>query len=99
MITPAEARRRWRTRAGQLLARRVIREEPVCWLQFPGVCTGAATTADHVQPVTRRPDLVLVRSNLRGACSECNRARNSTPVEALSLGSDTRPPALDIFGS
>lgn len=85
------------TRAWRKLRDQVVREEPTCWLQLPGICTAASTTADHVQPVKARPDLALVRSNLRGACEPCNRARGNTPVESLRLVQD-QPPALSIFG-
>lgn len=87
------------TNAWKQLAKRVIREEPVCWLKFPGICTGQSTTADHVMPVLTHPELALVRSNARGACRGCNRARSSTPVELLRLGDSGEPAAaLGIFG-
>jgi 5-methylcytosine-specific restriction endonuclease McrA len=92
----AEARRQWRTRAGQQLAKRVVREEPLCWLQFPGICTRVSTTADHIRTLAERPDLVLDRANLHGACAECNNARRNTPLESLRLGAD-QPAALGIF--
>lgn len=85
------------TQAWRKLAKQVAREEPVCWLQFPGICTGASTTGDHVIPVTVRPDLALNRSNVRGACGPCNDARRNTPVESLRLGDRERPAALSIF--
>lgn len=85
------------TQAWRRLAKQAAREEPVCWLQFPGVCTGASTTGDHVIPVTVRPDLALVRSNVHGACGPCNTARRNTPVEALRFDRDD-PPALGVFG-
>jgi 5-methylcytosine-specific restriction endonuclease McrA len=79
-----------------VLRDRVVNDEPICWLQFPGVCTRVSTTADHVIPKSVRPDLVMVRSNLRGACLPCNKARNTTPIEALRLTDEARP-ALGIF--
>lgn len=85
------------TQAWRRLAKQAAREEPVCWLQFPGVCTIASTTGDHVIAVTKRPDLALIRSNVRGACAACNTARRNTPVELLKLGTPTRPVALDAF--
>src|SRR4051794_10040219 len=80
------------TQAWRKLAKQVAREEPVCWLQFEG-CTGASTTGDHVIPVVVRPDLALVRSNVRGACSACNYKRGNLPVSALNLGATTEPAA------
>lgn len=73
----------------------VIREEPTCRLRFPGICTIVSTTADHIVPVSERPELALVRTNLRGACSPCNDARKTVPDEALRL--DSTSPALSIF--
>lgn len=87
------------TQAWRKLAKQAAREEPTCWLQFEGVCTRRSTTGDHVIPVTERPDLALVRSNVRGACSPCNYARRNLPLTALRLGDDDgERPALSIFG-
>ena len=61
--------RRWRELAAQ-----VRREEPVCWLRLPG-CTGVSTTANHIIPAAVRPELAHTRSNLRGACRNCNSRR------------------------
>lgn len=53
------------------LRARVLREEPTCRLRLPG-CTGRSTTAAHIQSVAERPNLFLVRSNVRGSCASCN---------------------------
>lgn len=82
------------TRAWRKLRDRVVAEEPLCWLRFPGICTRLSTTADHVIPYKQRPDLAMSRDNHRGACGPCNSARSSTPIEALNL---ERPAALSIF--
>jgi hypothetical protein len=89
------------TWAWRKLRDRVVREEPVCRLRFQGVCTLVSTTADHIQTVSDRPDLALDRTNLRGACRECNEARRTVPDEALVLGTaETRDqPALSVFSS
>lgn len=79
------------SRAWRALVEVVVREEPRCWLVLAG-CTSRSTTADHVIPYVERPDLGLVRSNLRGACDHCNKARGRRPVAPKS-----RPRALDIF--
>lgn len=84
------------TRAWRRLRDQVIAEEPTCRLAFPGICTTVSTTADHIKPVSVRPDLALVRTNLRGACQPCNEARRTVPDEALRLGQHAK--ALDIFG-
>jgi 5-methylcytosine-specific restriction endonuclease McrA len=86
------------TRAWRRLRARVIRQEPVCKLRFPGICTGASTTADHIVSVTAHPELALVRSNVRGACVACNEARGSMPDELIRYGQRELPPAaLDVF--
>lgn len=72
-----------------------VAEEPVCWLQLEG-CTGASQTADHVLTVRDRPDLALVRSNLRGVCHSCNRRRGRLGVNELRRGGAA--PALGFFG-
>lgn len=85
------------TRAWSQLAKQVAREEPVCWLQLEG-CTRASTTGDHVIAVTERPDLALVRSNVRGACRSCNYKRGNLPVSALRLGDEAAArPGLSVF--
>jgi hypothetical protein len=73
----------YRTNKWRQLSRRVIREEPVCWLLLPG-CTIKATTADHIHPVTQRPELFFSRSNCRGACRNCNSLRRDTPLSELA---------------
>lgn len=83
------------TRAWRTLRAQVLAEEPICWLQFDGICTGPSTTGDHVISVEERPDLALVRTNVRGACAACNLARGRTPADLLERRS---PPALDFFG-
>lgn len=72
-----------RTRAWRTLRDQVVAEEPLCWLRLPGICTTYSETADHVLTVKERPDLALVRGNLRGACHACNRSRNAKRVEEL----------------
>ena len=55
-----------RTRAWRKLRDQVVVEEPVCWLGLP-CCTRWATTADHVIPVSHRPDLGMDRANVTKA--------------------------------
>lgn len=83
------------TRAWRKLRDQVVREEPLCWLRFPSICTQVSTTADHVLTYTERPDLAMARTNLRGACQPCNNARKNTPASALR---DDQPAALRFFG-
>jgi 5-methylcytosine-specific restriction endonuclease McrA len=85
------------TRAWRRLRDQVVKEEPTCRLRIVGICTTVSTTADHIIPVTARPDLAMQRSNLRGSCTPCNEARHSLPDSALVTERDQRPPALDLF--
>lgn len=41
------------------------------------VCGAPATNVDHIVPVSERPDLLLVRANLRATCARCNFGRVS----------------------
>ncbi|BBH17489.1 hypothetical protein Back2_17760 [Nocardioides baekrokdamisoli] len=86
------------TRAWRALRDRVVAEEPDCTLRLPG-CTRASQTGDHIKPVETHPHLALERTNVRGACTSCNRLRGSIPNESLVLGDPTthRARALDIF--
>jgi 5-methylcytosine-specific restriction endonuclease McrA len=84
------------TRAWRRLRDQVVAEEPTCRLRFPGICTVTSTTGDHIVPVTERPELALVRTNIRGTCQPCNEARRTVPDESLRLGE--RSEALGIFG-
>jgi 5-methylcytosine-specific restriction endonuclease McrA len=72
-----------RTRAWRRLRDQVVSEEPLCWLRLPGICTNYSETADHILTVKERPDLAMVRTNLRGACHACNRSRNAKRVDEL----------------
>lgn len=82
------------TQAWRRLAKQVCREEPLCWLQLHG-CTRLSTTGDHLEPVTDRPELALVRTNVRGACRSCNERRGNLPLASLNL--EPRSAALSVF--
>jgi 5-methylcytosine-specific restriction endonuclease McrA len=84
------------SRAWRKLRDQVVRDEPTCRLRFPRICTLVSTTADHIVPVVEAPELVMTRSNLRGACTPCNEARRNVPNEALRLGGE-QSEALSIF--
>lgn len=71
---------RWRKLRAQ-----VIREEPLCQLRIPGVCTQVSTTADHKIPYTLRPDLEYERANLQGACAECNNKKRAKTMDELPM--------------
>lgn len=71
------------TRAWVTLRKQVVAEEPYCWLRLAG-CTLLSQTADHLQTVKDRPDLALVRANLRGACTACNLKRGSKTLAQVA---------------
>lgn len=75
------------TRRYQTLRLVVLEQEPWCWLRLAG-CTGRSTTADHVVTVAEcirigRPDLIVARENMRGACGPCNFSRKDQPIDAI----------------
>jgi hypothetical protein len=82
-MSPSPWRKLRSTNAWRQLAKRTIAEEPLCWLRLAG-CTVHSTTADHIIPVTTRPDLALIRTNTRGACRNCNYKRGNTPASQLA---------------
>lgn len=107
-MRPPPARRRIKPRSsGQLNHRRwrrlrdqVVREEPVCRLRLPGICTLASTTGDHIIAVSHRPDLKFVRRNVRGSCRACNQYRGNRPLsEVRAELTRSAPPAkaLEFF--
>jgi 5-methylcytosine-specific restriction protein A len=50
------------------LRKRVLREEPWC----RDGCGERSTVADHIIPVSERPDLAFTRSNLQGLAADCH---------------------------
>lgn len=89
------------SRAWRRLRDQVVREEPVCRLRYPG-CTIRSVTGDHIIPVKYRPDLKLVRSNVRGACTSCNQLRGSGSPRRMAVirrqqQHQSLPPALEFF--
>ena len=89
------------TRAWRRLRKQVLDAEPLCRLRLPGICTVVATTAGHIKPVETHPELALERTNVRGECWPCNKAKGTLPDELLRLDDrDQEPPdrpALDVF--
>lgn len=82
----------WRRLRAEVLA-----EEPNCY-----ICGAQASQVDHVEPLVRRPDLGMDRSNLRAACSRCNliKSRSEAALSALEKRRtgervDVRPTGLD----
>ena len=55
----------------------VLAAEPLCrFCQAAGQVTAAAVV-DHIEPVRQRPELRLVRSNLRALCKPCHDAHTA----------------------
>lgn len=84
------------TRAWRTLRAKVLREEPTCRIQGPG-CTHISDTVDHIHPRSIRPDLAMVRRNLRGACAHCNYSRGNGTKQRGTNQPAKRPAALDLF--
>lgn len=49
-----------------------------CQIQYPGICTGYATTVDKIKPAALRPDLARDPSNWQAACDACNEHKART---------------------
>ena len=60
-----------RGRVWRRLRAQVLRQEPTCYWcgRRPSTCV------DHLLPLSQRPDLAHVRSNLVGACMPCNASK------------------------
>ena len=80
---PARARHPRGHRAYRRLRAQVLIEELVCRMCRRVGRTTAATVVDHIIPLKRRPDLLLVRKNLQALCGECHRKK--TAREHLQL--------------
>ncbi len=73
----------WGGRRAQAWTRAVLaRYGRVCALGLRG-CTVLATTGDHVEPFSERPDLAYDIENGRPACLHCNSSRGVTPLDQL----------------
>lgn len=68
----------------------VRREEPLCrnplGLHAPGE-TVPTEEIDHIIPRRERPDLALVRSNLRGLCKRCHSSVTALAQRPRAAGS------------
>jgi len=68
------ARKRGYDGEWEAMRARVLAEQPIC--ETVG-CGARSSHADHIQPVRFRPELRLVRSNLRALCQSCHNARSA----------------------
>ncbi|HWX48139.1 MAG TPA: HNH endonuclease signature motif containing protein [Roseomonas sp.] len=53
----------------------VLAEEPLCRFCLELGRLTPAREVDHIEPIARRPDLRLVRTNLRPLCTPCHSRR------------------------
>lgn len=85
---PAEARRLHDARRGSSTARGydrhwqkvravVLADEPLCRFCAERGRVTPAEVVDHIETIADRPDLRLVRSNLRPLCESCHNARTA----------------------
>lgn len=95
--TPEEARRQYDARRGspskrgygrdwQKVRAAVLAEEPLCRFCMAEARVTEATVVDHVETIEARPDLRLVRSNLRPLCKfhhDQRTGREHTPRPTL----------------
>lgn len=59
----------------------VLAEEPLCrFCQARGRVV-PATEVDHIEPIALRPELRLVRANLRATCRPCHSALTASGVQ------------------
>lgn len=65
-------RRPWSARPwARTVARILATKGTRCALAYPGICTGTATTADHITPWSKGG--TDTDDNLQPACAPCNR--------------------------
>ena len=66
----------------------------ICWLAYPGTCSGIATQADHIVPRSEwgSDD----DENLRPACKSCNSARHRDAPFTVDAPPVPRPGAPAI---
>ena len=55
---------------------RTLERDSLCQLRYENICTMISTVADHVVPLSVRPDLD-VDWNLQGACLPCSNRKSS----------------------
>jgi 5-methylcytosine-specific restriction protein A len=71
--------RRW-----QRLRLVVLAEEPLCRFCYAEGRLTPATDVDHIEPLRTRPDLRLLRSNLRSLCHPCHARHTASQQQRCS---------------
>ena len=84
-----------RGRPWRRIRQTVLKREPYCRIGGPR-CTRVSTTVDHVIPLSVRPDLAHVLTNLRGACGACNYAGGARITNAKLTHSGRRNGAYRV---
>jgi len=59
-----------------------------CQWRFPGICTGAATEADHVDGLASDPH----HRNLKASCTPCHRKRTAEQGHEARRGTGSADP-------
>jgi 5-methylcytosine-specific restriction protein A len=76
--------------AWRLLRLGKLRADPLCWWCLLVGKLTAATTVDHIIPISERPDLRLIWGNLRSGCTPCHDAHTASQVAAGHRGMHAR---------
>jgi 5-methylcytosine-specific restriction protein A len=77
--------------AWRALRKAKLAADPLCWwCCCEGILT-PANTVDHIIPISERPALRLVWSNLRSGCKRCHDAHTAHQVAAGHRGMRGRP--------
>ena len=87
-VEPSQAHDRWRGSAAsrgydgpwRALRKAKLQADPLCWWCQRDGCLTAATTVDHIEPISVSPGLRLVWSNLRSGCKPCHDAHTARQV-------------------
>lgn len=68
----------------ELLRKYKLSVDPFCQIRNPiAECGGKiAVEVDHIIPISERPDLRLVLSNLQSACNLCHRLKTQDDIRA-----------------
>lgn len=63
--------------------RKVLKRQPRCRLQYPGICTGVSTQVDHIREKDQGG--TNAESNLQGVCQPCHDHKSGRYAQAKSM--------------